>query len=85
MLEAHILTHIIDCESRSMLKEGRVTGWSLAHIQKRHGVPKSTFYRAVNCLLSQGLINRQKRGYYTLTHDMRASCNGVPSAEKVRS
>lgn len=84
MLQLHILKHLMHREGQSAQSSGRLTGFSVAWMQKHFDIPKSTFYRHLNQMIEFGFIERQKRGYYVVSNKFRIMCNDMKDATKVR-
>lgn len=83
MLQTHILFYLMQREATSSLRKGRLLGYPVAPLMHECGVPKATFYRAVNELLAEGFIVKQKRGYYLVSQHVRKVANGCKIAENV--
>ncbi len=85
MLELHILKYLMRLERTSQHEQGRLLGWSLSHFRELNHVPKGTFYRAVNVLIDEGFLLKQRRGFYIVSDDFRRDCNDMKRAERIRS
>lgn len=84
MLQLHILKHLMHMEGESSQRSGRLTGFSVAWMQKHFDIPKSTFYRHLNQMIECGFVVRQKRGYYTVSKKFRIMCNDMKQADLIR-
>lgn len=85
MLELHIMRYLMACESNISLSHGRVVGFKITWMVEELGIPKGTFYRAVNNLIKSGVIVRTQRGFYALGDKFRILCNRIPDGHEVKT
>lgn len=83
MLHTYILLYLMEREAIAKLRRGRLLGFPLAPLMHECGVPRATFYRAVNDLLDEGMIIKQKNTYYLLSDFVRCRANLCKNASDV--
>lgn len=85
MLEFWILQWLMEQEGRDLQTGGNLLGYNVSYIQKKHAMPKSTFYRAVSRLIDNGLIVKQQRNQYICSDSFRILSNAMKNSDRVKS
>lgn len=84
MLELAILKYMMQREGESAVYKGHLSDYSLSYFRELNDIPKATYYRALNELISMGFIVKKKRNSYVLSQEFRAMSNLMKQASEVR-
>jgi len=84
MLELHLLRELMLREGSRLHIAGKLQGYNLSYIQHDCNIPKATFYRAIKELISQGMIQRTRRGEYAISDSLREISTAIKPFNRSR-